>query len=197
MVIRPAHPDDVPALARFAERSFREAFAADSSPADMNTYCAQAFSVATQAAVLQDPAIDTLVSVDEGGAIVAYAQLRPGKPDGDVLPHPRARDLLSGGHDVSHVTHVELWRFYVAPAHHGRGLAQALMAAVLSAARARGARTLWLGVWDRNPKAQAFYRKIGFVDVGSHQFVLGSDVQTDRLMALSLQRVQAFPARSF
>ena len=42
---------------------------------------------------------------------------------------------------------IELQRFYVAHAWHGRGVAQALMQDVLSAARAVGAATLWLGVW--------------------------------------------------
>jgi ribosomal protein S18 acetylase RimI-like enzyme len=44
-------------------------------------------------------------------------------------------------------------------------------------------------VWERNPRAQAFYRKMGFVDVGAHTFVVGSDAQTDRLMVLALDRV--------
>jgi ribosomal protein S18 acetylase RimI-like enzyme len=66
--------------------------------------------------------------------------------------------------------------------HHGRGVARQLMAAVFAAARGRSAQTLWLGVWEKNLRALAFYRKFGFVDVGSHQFVLGTDVQTDRLM---------------
>jgi ribosomal protein S18 acetylase RimI-like enzyme len=82
---------------------------------------------------------------------------------------------------------LELWRFYVDQVHHGRGVAQQLMAAVIDAARARGAGTLWLGVWEHNAKAQAFYRKFDFVVVGAHTFVLGSDVQTDRVMARSVR----------
>jgi ribosomal protein S18 acetylase RimI-like enzyme len=60
------------------------------------------------------------------------------------------------------------------------------MAAAIEAAEAAGARTLWLGVWERNPRAIAFYRKAGFVDVGSQLFVVGTDPQTDRLMERSL-----------
>ena len=60
-----------------------------------------------------------------------------------------------------------------------RGVAPALMDAALDAARARGAQTLWLGVWERNPRAVAFYAKYGFVRVGEHTFVLGGDAQTD------------------
>ena len=78
---------------------------------------------------------------------------------------------------------LELKRLYVARAWHGQGVAQALMDAVLDAARASGARTLWLGVWERNPRAAAFYAKYGFTRVGEHTFVLGADAQTDWLLA--------------
>ena len=82
---------------------------------------------------------------------------------------------------------LELWRFYVDKVHHGRGIARQMMEAVIDVARERGAATLWLGVWEHNTRAQAFYRKSGFVVVGSHTFVLGADVQTDCLMARSLR----------
>ena len=60
------------------------------------------------------------------------------------------------------------------------------MDAVLDAARARGAKTLWLGVWERNQRAVAFYEKYGFTRVGEHTFVLGSDAQTDWLFVRPL-----------
>ena len=41
---------------------------------------------------------------------------------------------------------------------------------------------MWLGVWERNWRAQAFYRKWEFTVVGDHVFLLGSDAQTDLLM---------------
>ena len=74
---------------------------------------------------------------------------------------------------------LELKRLYVVRAWHGRGVAHALMEAAIAAARARGAQTLWLGVWEHNPRAFAFYSKYGFTRVGEHVFQLGSDSQTD------------------
>jgi len=81
---------------------------------------------------------------------------------------------------------LELKRLYVARAWHGHGVAQALMDAALTAARAHGAQTLWLGVWERNARAAAFYRKYGFTRVGEHTFVLGTDPQTDWVLARPL-----------
>jgi ribosomal protein S18 acetylase RimI-like enzyme len=56
------------------------------------------------------------------------------------------------------------------------------MSEVHRAAPELGGRQLWLGVWERNARAIAFYKKIGFVDVGSHDFYVGADRQTDRVL---------------
>jgi len=80
---------------------------------------------------------------------------------------------------ISGTRPVEIQRFYVDASHHGTGLAHQLMAHVLARAEAAGAATLWLGVWERNPRALAFYRKWGFDVVGEHIFKLGDDPQRD------------------
>lgn len=169
-MIRTAAPADAESLARFAERTFREAFEGDNRPEDMDAYCETAFTTDAMRDLLSDATIATLLVVADDGGFAAYAQLRP---QGPGLGEEMARPL-------------ELWRFYVDKVHHGRGIAHQLMDAVIDLARQRGAATLWLGVWEHNTRAQAFYRKFGFVDVGSHTFVLGADVQTDRLMARTI-----------
>lgn len=77
---------------------------------------------------------------------------------------------------------MELWRFYLAQEWQGQGLAQTLMQRVDEEAHRTGAQTLWLGVWEHNERAKAFYRKCGFVDVGAHVFMVGTDAQTDRIL---------------
>jgi ribosomal protein S18 acetylase RimI-like enzyme len=165
-LIRPGRGEDAPALAVFAERSFRDAFAAQNRTEDLEQYLTRAYGERQQAAELSDPAVTTLVAETEG-ALAGFAQLRVG-----VVPA-----CVTGSAPL------ELWRFYVDRSWHGRGLAQALMSAAVHAARARGADTLWLGVWELNPRAQAFYRKCGFVDVGHQRFQLGNAAQTDLVMA--------------
>lgn len=122
-----------------------------------------------QTAELRDPAITTLI-VEEDGIPIAYAQIR----------HHHVPACVTGPAPV------ELWRFYVHRDWHGRGVAQALMDRVKAEARARGAQTLWLGVWERNDRARAFYAKTGFRDVGEHIFLFGTDPQTDRVMVASV-----------
>ena len=60
------------------------------------------------------------------------------------------------------------------------------MDASIAAARGLGARTLWLSVWERNPRAQAFYAKTGFTRVGEADFWVGPDRQTDHIFARAL-----------
>ena len=56
------------------------------------------------------------------------------------------------------------------------------MSALIDRALEVGAKTLWLGVWEHNPRALAFYGKFGFTCVGEHTFVLGTDKQRDLIM---------------
>ena len=62
------------------------------------------------------------------------------------------------------------------------GVGAVLMQACLKAVREAGGGTAWLGVWEHNGRARAFYSKWGFREVGTHAFCLGTDIQTDVLM---------------
>jgi diamine N-acetyltransferase len=166
--IRAATAGDATALAQFGEKTFRDTFAAHNRVADMDRYVEATYSLARVQADLIDPARVTLV-VDCGGTLVAFAQLRTG-----------AAPACVGG-----AAPIELLRFYVDESFHGRGVAVALMDSVLAAVQARHADCLWLGVWEHNARAIAFYAKRGFSDVGSQPFVLGTDRQTDRIMTLT------------
>jgi diamine N-acetyltransferase len=169
VVIRPAGVPDAPWLAALAERTFRETYSPHNTPENMERYVAEHFAPALQAAELADPALMTLVA-EVAGQAAGYTQLGHGAAPACVT---RAAPL-------------EVIRFYVDRPWHGQGLAQTLMRAAAEHARAAGARTLWLGVWERNPRAIAFYKKVGFVEVGTHTFVLGADHQRDLVLARPL-----------
>lgn len=158
-------------LAAFAARTFTETFAAGSTPEDMQAHLARAYGVDQQTAELTDPRVVTLLA-EQDGRLVGYAQLRAATPPACVV----APDVH------------ELHRFYVDTPAHGTGVAQRLITAAFDAARTAGARHLWLGVWEHNARALRFYAKCGFVDVGSHDFVLGTDRQTDRVMVAPVPR---------
>ena len=169
MTIRRGIVADAAILAALARDTFFDTFAATNDVADMAIHLERAYGVPQQGAELGDPDVITLL-VEVGGQAVAYAQLRTGQVPACVFGD----------------SPIELWRFYVGREWHGRGIAQALMTRVVAEAAGAGAQRLWLGVWERNARARAFYVKSGFTDVGEHVFLFGTDPQTDRVMVRPL-----------
>jgi len=168
--IRRATIGDAAALAEFGARTFFETFEKDNTVEDMRLHLASAWGPALQRAEILNAELDTLLACDPSGGLAGFAQLRAGHaPAGIATVQP-----------------VELLRFYVDKPWQGRGVANELMQALETQARARGARELWLGVWERNERAQAFYRKHGFRKVGTQIFVVGTDPQTDHVMLREL-----------
>ena len=165
LTIRRANGEDAGLLAELGARTFAETFATDNSPEDMAAYIAASFNHTQQMAELADPA-STFLIAEVGGVAAGYAKLHAGEPlEGVEGPNP-----------------VELVRLYASREWLGRGVGAALMRACVDEAQQAGHRTIWLGVWERNGRAQAFYRKWNFRAVGHHVFQLGSDPQRDIVM---------------
>jgi ribosomal protein S18 acetylase RimI-like enzyme len=77
---------------------------------------------------------------------------------------------------------VELSKMYVLADHHGSGVSTALMDAALAAAIDWGADCIWLGVNQKNSRAQRFYTKCGFTINGTRTFELGAGTENDYVM---------------
>jgi ribosomal protein S18 acetylase RimI-like enzyme len=163
--IRMATAADAESLTEFARRSFYDAFAAMNSPENMEAYMSQNFTLQSISAQLGDPQALFLIA-EIGATPVGYAKLyNGGVPDCVGGPAP-----------------VEIERFYVDQRFHGKGVAQTLMQACFDHARQSGHGTIYLGVWEHNHRAIAFYRKCGFDVVGSHVFQMGAEAQNDLWM---------------
>ncbi len=171
LVIRRGVASDAEALAIFAARTFADTFASDNSAQDMEAHLAASYGIPQQTKELIDSTVITLLA-HSGEQLLAYAQVR------------RRRGPACVTDDQA----VELHRFYVDRPAHGSGVAVTLMSAVHAAAHELDGRHLWLGVWERNLRAIAFYTKMGFVNVGSHDFYVGPDRQTDHVFVASVHR---------
>jgi ribosomal protein S18 acetylase RimI-like enzyme len=165
LTIRRGTIADAGLLSELGARTFSETFAVDNTPEDLATYVATSFSVAQQTAELEDSGSIFLIAEVDGNA-AGYAKLHDGEPE----------------KGVEGAKPVELVRLYVSRDWLGRGIGEQLMRACVDEARQAGHETIWLGVWERNARAQAFYRKWDFREVGEHMFQLGSDRQRDILM---------------
>lgn len=169
VTLRGATPDDAVKLSEFARRNFAETFGPDNSAEDLALPLSYTYSPELQRRELSNPRFATLLA-EVAGELAGYGQLH------EVTPHA----------SVTTPKPIELLRFYVDRAWHGQGVAGSLMEAVFTTARTRGAESVWLSVWQRNPRAIAFYHRQGFVTVGTQTFVLGTDRQLDWVMARAL-----------
>ena len=170
-VTRPARPDDAALLTELAASTFRETFESDNAPQDFAAYMSVAFGEAIQRAELQD-ADTTVFLAERAGDAVGYVMLRE-----------RSTPSIVGFDDA-----LEIARLYVRKRAHGSGVGAALMQRALAEAAGRGKDAVWLGVWERNVRAIAFYESWGFHSCGTQPFLLGTDVQTDLVMVRRIAR---------
>jgi GNAT superfamily N-acetyltransferase len=170
--IRPATPADIPTLCALGAATFRETYTPISDPQEVDDYARTHFSaVHVQAWLDRRDARTLLALVDD--AAVGYAHVRR-------APVPAC---------VADREAVELSRLYLLAAAHGGGVGGALIAAALAEIAALGGRTVWLGAYDRNVKALAFYARRGFVQVGSHAFEFGGQVYADPVFTRAVHQL--------
>jgi len=168
--IRRATSADASLISTLGAETFVASFGAQNTPENLAMHIRKAYGEGVQQRELADPTITYLIA-EMDGRTAGYACVKAGDAPVSVTgPLP-----------------IEVLRFYVVQDFHGTGIAQALMDACAADARVRGGRTLWLGVWDQNPRAIRFYTKWGFVDVGGQTFMLGDDPQQDRVLARPLE----------
>jgi len=159
-------------LASFGRQAFYDTFAADNTPEDMAAYLDESFGEAQQLAELQDPNTVFLLAQMQQ-EVVGSAKLRFGSELG-LAPGKSADSQL------------EISRLYVRQDWIGTGLGAALMRRIMEEARAKGCRSIVLGVWERNERAIAFYQRFGFKKIGNMEFKLGQDIQNDLILRKGL-----------
>lgn len=165
MFIRLATIADAPRLRDLNEVTFIDTYAPFNTSENLQMHVDNSFNLAQiERELEQENVVYFVVKLDD--QLIAFAKL--------VLDHT-AEGLGSQ-------KAVEIERFYVLPAFHGRQVAQQLMAHCCDWAFEATFQTIWLGVWEHNPRAFRFYQKLGFQHFGNHIFTLGTDAQTDLLM---------------
>jgi HAD superfamily hydrolase (TIGR01490 family) len=172
VVVRPATPDDVAALAALAALAFPLACPPGSTHADQQVFIDEHLSAERFAQYVTDPDRRVLLAEPAGGGeSLGYTMLVLGEPaDADARAAVVARPTA------------ELSKCYVHPDRHGSGVATALMAASLDAAREAGVAGVWLGVNQLNARARRFYERSGFVIVGTKHFHVGSRIEDDYVL---------------
>lgn len=166
-MIRIATADDAPALAELAAITFPLACPPGTTDEDVADFLANNLTVEHFVAYLDDP--DRMIFVaEQDGVLVGYTMLIAGEP--------RDPDAAAA---ISLRPTIELSKCYAHPDHHGSGIAADLVRAGIVASKDRGAVGMWLGVNQHNARANRFYEKNGFVQVGTKHFTVGDQVHDD------------------
>jgi diamine N-acetyltransferase len=170
--VRRAQAADLPVLIMLEQQTFRDTFQDVYEPQDLEEFLSTKKSPAAIEAVFNQPGTMYFILRSEGqdaGFIQLNLHRQP--DNGTLLPEPV----------------MELEKIYVLPQFIGKKLGKQLMDHAVKTAKEHFVRTLWLGVWEHNHRAKAFYEKEGFSTFGEHSFTVGKQTDRDLLMAKVLQ----------
>jgi len=165
LTIRHATITDVPDLRRVAITTQIDTFGAYNTEANMKAYLDHAYSLENLTRELTDEGSQNYLAF-YGEELAGFARLRKSQE----------ADHLLGTNTL------EMQRLYVLNKYHGKKIGAALMREAIRFASQQKIEWLWLGVWERNFRAQEFYARWGFVRFSEHVFQMGDDPQTDWLL---------------
>ena len=163
MKIKIAKVDDAEQLCEIGAKTFVETYGEQNTPENLQNYLQEKFNKEQILGEIQTPKTIFLL-VEFKDEIIGYAKMRS-----NIVENPDEKSL-------------EIERIYITKNHHGMKYGAALMQKCIDVATENKYESIWLGVWEHNPKAFNFYQKWGFEVFGEHIFQLGDDAQTDFLM---------------
>ena len=169
VIIREGTIDDAETLSSLGAKTFYETFAKHNTAEDMLQYIQEHFRIEKVKEEFNEKSAHFFLALIDD-EVVGYAKMRN-------TQHP---------HELFGEKHIELERIYVLESFHGNKIGLLLMNECIHFAKKKKCKILWLGVWEKNIRAIEFYKKIGFTVFSDHEFILGTDIQTDYLMKLNL-----------
>ncbi|WP_121352960.1 GNAT family N-acetyltransferase [Flavisolibacter nicotianae] len=167
--LRYATRNDAELIADISRQTFYDTFAADNTEEDMAKFLDEQFTRGKLMMEVGSPENSFLLAYS-GEDVAGYIKLREGKK----LKALEGKQAL------------EIARIYVVKEFIGKGVGKLLMQTALDIARQKEKDVVWLGVWERNQRAIAFYTSWGFEKFDECDFLLGDDLQTDWLMRKDL-----------
>ena len=163
--IKRAKLEDLTALQDIGRKTFFETFSESNTEENMAKYLEEGFSNEKLTEELSDEHSQFYLALLDN-QVIGYLKLNFGQSQTELQD-------TSG---------LEIERIYVPKAYHGKKVGQILYDKAMHIATETNADYVWLGVWEENPRAIAFYKKNGFVEFDKHIFKLGDDEQTDIMM---------------
>lgn len=160
---------DITDLQSIGRQTFFESFADQNTAEDMQKYLDDNLSIDKLKNELADKNSEFYFATLDN-KVIGYLKINFGQAQTEL------KDKSS----------LEIERIYVLKDFHGKNVGQVLCNKAIDIAKQKKLDYVWLGVWDKNPRAINFYMKNGFVEFDKHIFMLGNDKQTDIMMRLKL-----------
>ena len=157
-------------LQELSKKTFYDAFSWGTATADMQAYLDTAFTAEKLGSELLEPNSHfyfALLQEQPAG----YLKLNFGQAQTDHLK----------GYGL------EIERIYILQEFQRRKIGEQLIAKAIEIARQNKMEHVWLGVWEKNVKAIAFYERQGFKEVGVHPFLVGKEEQTDLILKRTIE----------
>lgn len=171
ILIQKVNTNEVEALKEIGKLTFSETFSSTNSAEDMEIYLSNSFSTAKVTEELNHPN-SVFYFAKEEQKIIGYLKL----------------NFEDSQTELKDNNAVEIERIYVLQEYHGKKVGQSLYDKAIEVAKEKEANYVWLGVWEKNPRAIQFYTKNGFKEFDRHLFKLGNDEQIDLMMKLFLNK---------
>jgi diamine N-acetyltransferase len=169
ITIKPCTNEDVFILQEISYETFNETFKDQNSPENMNAYLERAFNLKQL-----EKELSTIFSqfffIYLNNEVAGYLKVNTQEAQSENM-----------GEDS-----LEIERIYIRAKFQNLGLGKYLMNKAIEVALEQGKNKIWLGVWEKNVNAIAFYEKSGFETAGSHSFYMGDEEQIDFIMIKSL-----------
>ncbi|MBO1511373.1 GNAT family N-acetyltransferase [Metabacillus bambusae] len=159
--------EDSRKLQEISYETFNETFKQQNSPENMNAYLERAFNLKQLEKELSN-IFSQFFFVYFNNEVAGYLKVN-------------TNDVQS-----EEMESLEIERIYIKNKYQKHGLGKYLLNKAMEIAMERNKKKIWLGVWENNENAIAFYKKMGFVQTGAHSFYMGDEEQMDFIMTKTL-----------
>ncbi|GAA0435801.1 GNAT family N-acetyltransferase [Agaribacter marinus] len=161
--------EDLQTLQEVSIKTFIETFKHQNSPENMNAYLERAFNLKQLEKELSNIS-SQFFFVYFASEIAGYLKINTADAQTEEFDNES----------------LEIERIYIKNKFQKHGLGKYLLNKATENAIEQHIKKIWLGVWEKNENAIAFYKKMGFVQTGAHSFYMGDEEQTDFIMEKTL-----------
>lgn len=161
--------EDLHTLQEISYETFNDTFKNQNSPENMKAYLDRAFNLKQLEKELSNISSEFFF-VYFNNEVAGYLKINTNDAQSEEMS------------DES----LEIERIYIKNKFQKLGLGKYLLKKAMEIAKARNKKKIWLGVWEKNENAIAFYHKMAFVQTGAHSFYMGDEEQIDLIMTKTL-----------